>query len=86
MRQPDDDVATAVVLIVAEPGKESDVYRSLLGIPEVTEQMLLFGEYDLFAKIECTDFGLLGSIVINQIRSIDGVDSTKTLTAAPLLD
>jgi DNA-binding Lrp family transcriptional regulator len=79
------NAATAIVLIVAEPGMESEVYQALRGIPEVKEQMLLFGEYDLYAKIVCEDFGLLGSVVINNIRSIEGVDSTKTLTAAPML-
>lgn len=77
--------ATAIVLIVAEPGREKEVYGELVGIPEVAEQMLLFGEYDLYAKIVCEDYALLGSVVINRIRSIDGVDSTKTLTAAPML-
>jgi len=46
--------------------------------------MLLFGEYDLYAKLVCDDFGVLGSVVITQIRAIEGVDSTKTLTAAPM--
>ena len=52
--------------------------------PEVVEAMLLFGEYDLYAKLVCDDFGMLGSVVITQIRAIEGVDSTKTLTAAPI--
>ena len=78
------DIATAIVLIVADPGAESDVYHQLKLIPEVVEAMLLFGEYDLYAKLVCDDFGMLGSVVITQIRAIEGVDSTKTLTAAPM--
>ena len=78
------DTATAIVLIVAEPGAESDVYHQLKLIPEVVEAMMLFGEYDLYAKLLCDDFGMLGSVVITQIRAIEGVDSTKTLTAAPM--
>ena len=78
------DIATAIVLIVAEPGAESDVYHQLKLIPEVVEAMMLFGEYDLYAKLVCDDFGMLGSVVITQIRAIEGVDSTKTLTAAPM--
>ena len=77
--------ATAIVLIVAEPGRETEVYNELRVIPEVVEQMLLFGEYDLYVKIVCEDYALLGSVVINRIRAIEGVDSTKTLTAAPML-
>ena len=77
--------ATAIVLIVAEPGRETEVYNELQAIPEVVEQMLLFGEYDLYVKIVCEDYALLGSVVINRIRAIEGVDSTKPLTAAPML-
>ena len=77
--------ATAIVLIVAEPGRETEVYNELEVKPEVVEQMLLFGEYDLYVKIVCEDYALLGSVVINRIRAIEGVDSTKTLTAAPML-
>ncbi|MBT4058732.1 MAG: Lrp/AsnC ligand binding domain-containing protein [Euryarchaeota archaeon] len=78
--------ATAIVLIVAEPGRETEVYNELQAISEVAEQMLLFGEYDLYVKIVCEDYTLLGSVVINRIRAIDGVDSTKTLTAAPMIN
>jgi DNA-binding Lrp family transcriptional regulator len=46
--------------------------------------LLLFGEYDVYARLECESFGILGGVVINRIRSIEGVDSTKTLTAAPV--
>jgi len=40
----------------------------------------LFGEYDLIAKIKADDFEKLGKIVVDQIRSIEGVIDTKTLT------
>jgi len=83
MGRPEFETATAIVLITAEPGKESYVMQELKRISEVKEAMLLFGEYDLFAKIECSDFGSLGNVVISNIRSIEGVETTKTLTAAP---
>jgi DNA-binding Lrp family transcriptional regulator len=44
---------------------------------------MLFGEYDLYLKLNCRDFGDLSGIVISRIRSIIGVDSTMTLTVAP---
>ena len=43
--------ATAIVLIVTEPGKEHDVIDALRQVEEVTESLLLFGEYDVFAKL-----------------------------------
>jgi len=39
----------------------------------------LFGEYDI-AKIEAEDFESIGNIVVNKIRTIEGIIDTKTLT------
>ena len=78
--------AVAVILISTEPGKEKKVVKKLKMISEVKEALLLFGEYDVFVKIECADFGMLSDVVVKYIRNIVGVDSTKTLTAAPMLD
>jgi DNA-binding Lrp family transcriptional regulator len=77
--------AVAILLITTEPGAERKVVSSLKNIEEVEEALLLFGEYDIFAKIVCTDFGLLSNVVVSKIRNIAGVESTKTLTAAPML-
>ncbi len=68
------------VLISTAPGKEHDVYNQLKDMPEIVEIHPLFGEYDLIAKIEVKDFNLLGKIVVDKIRTIDGVIDTKTLT------
>ncbi len=70
------------VLINAAPAREHDVYNKLSKVPEIIEFHLLFGEYDLIAKIEAEDFEDLGVVVVNKIRSIDGVIGTKTLTGA----
>ena len=77
--------AVAILLITTEPGAERKVANSLENIDEVKEAFLLFGEYDIFAKIVCTDFGLLSNVVVSKIRNIPGIESTKTLTAAPML-
>ncbi|MBT3771725.1 MAG: Lrp/AsnC ligand binding domain-containing protein [Euryarchaeota archaeon] len=76
--------ASAIVLINTAPGKEDQVYSQIENIPEVSEVLMLFGEYDLFLKLNCRDFGDLSGIVISRIRSIIGVDSTMTLTVAPI--
>ncbi|MCK4332354.1 MAG: Lrp/AsnC ligand binding domain-containing protein, partial [Thermoplasmatales archaeon] len=60
--------------------REHDVYNKLSKVPEIIELHPLFGEYDLIAKIEADDFENLGVVVVNKIRSIDGVIDTKTLT------
>ena len=73
-------MAIGFVLINATPAREHDVYNKLSKVPEIIELHPLFGEYDLIAKIEADDFENLGVVVVNKIRSIDGVIDTKTLT------
>ncbi|MCD6481537.1 MAG: Lrp/AsnC ligand binding domain-containing protein [Thermoplasmata archaeon] len=68
------------VLISTAPAKEHQVYNELLKIKEIVELHPLFGEYDLIAKVDAKDLEDLGKIVVEKIRSIDGVADTKTLT------
>jgi DNA-binding Lrp family transcriptional regulator len=51
-------------------------------MPEVVESMVLFGEYDAYCKIVMPDFSTLSTFILRNIRTIDGVISTTTLTAA----
>ncbi len=73
-------MAIGFVLITIAPTQEHDVYTKLSKVAEVVELHPLFGEYDLLAKIEGDDFESLGIIVVNKIRSIEGILDTKTLT------
>jgi DNA-binding Lrp family transcriptional regulator len=73
-------MAVGFVLISTAPQKEHDVYNTLLKVSEIVELHPLFGEYDLIAKLEAADFDTLGHVIVNKIRSIDGVVDTKTLT------
>lgn len=73
-------MAIGFVLISAAPAREHEVYNKLSKVPQIIELHPLFGEYDLIAKIEADDFESLGDIVVNKIRTIEGVIDTKTLT------
>ncbi|MBE8539238.1 Lrp/AsnC ligand binding domain-containing protein [Geoglobus acetivorans] len=75
-------MAIGFVLIKVMPRKERKVYDRLLKLQEVEEIYPLFGEYDLIAKINVKDFEELSEVVVNNIRSIEGVIETKTLTGA----
>ena len=75
-------MAIGFVLIKVMPRKERAVYEKLAKLGEVEELYPLFGEYDLIAKINVKDFEELSDVVVNKIRSIDGVIETKTLTGA----
>ncbi len=73
-------MAIGFVLISTVPAKEHDVFSALKSVDEINEIHPLFGEYDIIAKIEAEDFNRLGQIVIEKIRTVNGVIDTKTLT------
>lgn len=70
----------AFILVNTVPGKETEVYKKLSGMENVSEIYTLFGEYDLIVKVETKDFSQLERMVIDNIRSIPGIVDTKTLT------
>ncbi|UCD14448.1 MAG: Lrp/AsnC ligand binding domain-containing protein [Thermoplasmatales archaeon] len=73
-------MAIGFVLISAAPTREHEAYKELSKVSEIVELHSLFGEYDHIAKIEAEDYEKLAEIVINKIRSIEGIIDTKTLT------
>jgi DNA-binding Lrp family transcriptional regulator len=72
-------MAIGFVLIGTLPTKEKEVYQQLLKIKEIVELYPLFGDYDLIAKVEASDYNMIGEIVVSKIRAIEGVRATKTL-------
>lgn len=77
-------MATGFVLISVEPGTEREVFQEVIKIDEVVDVHLLFGEYDLIARVEAQDYDVIGDIVVNKVRKIPGVTSTKTLAKIQL--
>lgn len=75
-------MALGFVLIKVSPKREKEVYDTLSSINEVEELYPLFGEYDLITKLVVNDFEQLSDVIVNKIRSIEGVLETKTLTGA----
>ena len=74
------NMAVGFVLISVVPAHEHEVYNKLSKVSEIVELHPLFGEFDIIAKIEADDFESLGNIVVNKIRTIEGIIDTKTLT------
>jgi len=68
------------VLVTTAPGKEHDVFNIISNVDQVVDIHLLFGEYDIIVKIEADDFDAVGQIVVEHIRTIEGVIDTKTMT------
>jgi len=83
-RGPGATTAIGFVLIDIEPTREKEVYARLMKIKQIVELYPLFGEYDLIAKVEAESFDEIGSIVVSQVRGIEGVKATKTLARMSL--
>ncbi len=73
-------MAIGFVLIRTVPARESDVYKVLSKNTHVVELYILFGEFDLIAKVTAEDYDTLSQVVIDEIRAVDGVVDTRTLT------
>jgi DNA-binding Lrp family transcriptional regulator len=70
---------TAFVMINAEIGKEQEVLNFLTDELKVDEAYVVYGVYDLVAKLSSDSMKELKDVVINQIRQATGVRSTLTM-------
>jgi len=70
---------TAFVMVNAEIGEEEEVFRFLTEEIGVEEAYIVYGVYDLIAKVTADSMKNLKDMVINQIRQAKGVRSTLTM-------
>jgi DNA-binding Lrp family transcriptional regulator len=74
-------MALAFVLVNTEVGSESKVVESLGKIEAVKEAYLIYGVYDIIAKVEAETMENLKQIIRDKVRKQDKVLSTLTLIA-----
>lgn len=72
-------MVVAFVLIVSQAGKEKRVVDDLMKLPFVKEASLVFGDYDIVAKVEVESTETLSKVLMEQIRRIPSVSMTTTL-------
>ena len=77
-------MAIGFVLITTEPGQEKLVRGKLEEIELVTAGWMLFGEYDLIARVQAEDEYDLTRCIVEEIRPMEGILDTKTLIGAEL--
>lgn len=70
---------TAFVMINSEIGEEEGVLHFLQEELNVDEAYVVYGVYDLVAKVSSDTMKNLKDMVINQIRQAKGVRSTLTM-------
>ena len=74
----------AYLLFLVEVGDEHDVANELKRFPGVTETQVVYGEYDVVARVELSDFALLDEIV-TMARKLPGVMRTSTLISSGII-
>ena len=77
-------MAIGFVLITTEPGQEKFVRGKLEEIDLVTAGWMLFGEYDLIARVQADDEYDLTRCIVEEIRPMEGIVDTKTLIGAEI--
>ncbi len=69
----------AFALINTEIGAEDEVLKELRKVDAVEEAYVVFGVYDIVAKIKANTIERLKEIVAGNIRRLDKVRSTLTM-------
>ena len=72
-------MASAYILINCEIGEESSVMTQLKEMSNVVEVHIVYGVYDLIAKIDAEDTDSLKKIVTENLRVLEKVRSTMTM-------
>lgn len=70
---------TAYVLISVEVGSEREVLGSLKKIDAVDEAHMVYGVFDIVAKVKANTVDRLKEIITYQVRRLDKVRSTTTM-------
>jgi DNA-binding Lrp family transcriptional regulator len=73
----------AYLLLLVDVGKEHMVAKELRKLPGVTEAQVVYGEFDVVARVEPSDISLMDETV-TMARKLPGVTRTSTLISSPI--
>ena len=72
----------AYILITVGTGEEHNVFDALTKMKEVIDISILYGEWDIIAKLKTGVIEHLDPLVTGNIRNLHGVKSTVTMIVA----
>lgn len=72
----------AYILVNSERGKEQDIYEAVNLLEEVVSAHIVFGEWDMIARVDVENSEALGTLILDKIRPLPGVTLTSTLIIA----
>ncbi len=70
---------TAYLLMIVESGHDKIVMSKLLEADEVKEANVVYGQYDLIAKVRVKDIRDLEDFILKEVRRIKQIKETSTL-------
>ncbi len=72
-------MVNAMVLTRFAVGKEKNALEAVKAIPGIKEIKTVFGAWDAVILVEADGLKELADVVVDRIRSVDGVIGTETL-------
>ena len=69
----------AYVLFKVNSGTEREVCQKIINFNEVIEVDIIFGEYDLIAKISASDLEALEDFLSQKLRNVPSIILTSTM-------
>ena len=78
-RGSESSIPQAFVLINADLGAEEDLLKKLREIPNVREVYVVYGVYDIVARVEADTMEKVKETITWHIRRLDKVRSTLTM-------
>jgi DNA-binding Lrp family transcriptional regulator len=72
-------MVSAFVMVNVSPGEETSVRDELRAVEGVEEVHVVYGIYDIVAKIEAAGIGEIKDVVTETVRTLPDVRSTLTM-------
>ena len=72
----------AYVLITSRPGTEKQVVNELADHEKIKDISVVYGEYDIVAKVEAENVEALNDYLLKTLRPIAAIERTSTLIIA----
>ncbi|MDA2916623.1 Lrp/AsnC ligand binding domain-containing protein [Nitrospinae bacterium AH_259_B05_G02_I21] len=72
------------ILISLLAGFEASAISQITVIPGVQDVTPVFGQWDAIVVAEADSLHAMATLVVNQVRGVQGVDRTETLIATEL--
>jgi len=71
----------AFIFINSEVSSEEEVVKALRKIENVKEAYMVYGVYDVVARVEADTMGKLKEVIASKVRRVSGVRSTLSMIA-----